>query len=241
MLSVPILVTSVTRMSTTVTNSRSGPGDRIAEVLFGQTKRRVLALLFGRPESAFYLREIARETGSGTGAVQRELAQLVAAGLVRRSRQGQHVYFSADPATPVYAEMRSLLAKTAGIADVLRAGLAELPRKAKILVAFIYGSVAAGQHTSASDVDLMVIGRVELADLLPALRPIQDRLGREVNPTVYRAEELAEPSSFVRRVLDGPKIMLVGTEDDIANLAEKPVAHETPAQPRRGRRPARHR
>jgi len=68
-----------------------------------------------------------------------------------------------------------------------------------------------------------------------------DRLGREVNPTVYRAEELAEPSSFVRRVLDGPKIMLVGTEDGIANLAEKPVAHETPAQPRRGRRPARHR
>jgi len=228
-------------MGTTVTNSRTGPGDRIAEALFGQTKRRVLALLFGRPESAFYLREVARETGSGTGAVQRELAQLVAAGLVRRWRQGQPVYFSADPASPVYDEMRSLLAKTAGIADVLRAGLAELPRKAKILVAFIYGSVAAGQHTSASDVDLMVIGRVELADLLPALRPIQDRLGREVNPTVYRAEELAEPSSFVRRVLDGPKIMLVGTEDDIANLAEKPVAHETPAQPRRGRRPARHR
>ena len=241
MLSVPILVTSVTRMGTAVTNSRTGPGDPIAEALFGQTKRRVLALVFGRPESAFYLREIARETGSGTGAVQRELAQLVAAGLVRRSRQGQHVYFSADPASPVFGEMRSLLAKTAGIADVLRAGLAELPRKAKILVAFIYGSVAAGQHTSASDIDLMVIGRVELADLLPALRPIQDRLGREVNPTVYRAEELAEPSSFVRRVLDGPKIMLVGTEDDIANLAEKPVAHETPAQPRRGRRPARHR
>ena len=241
MSSVPILVTSVTRMGTTVTNSRTGPGDRIAEALFGQTKRRVLALLFGRPESAFYLREIARETGSGTGAVQRELAQLVAAGLVRRSRQGQHVYFSADPASPVYGEMRSLLAKTAGIADVLRTGLAQLPRRAKILVAFIYGSVAAGQHTSASDIDLMVIGRVELADLLPALRPIQERLGREVNPTVYRPEELAEPSSFVRRVLDGPKIMLVGTEDDIANLAEKPVAHKTPAQPRRGRRLARHR
>ena len=228
-------------MGPIVTNLRTGPGDAIAEALFGQTKRRVLALLFGRPENAFYLREIARQTGSGTGAVQRELAQLVAAGLVRRSRQGQHVYFSADPASPVYGEMRSLLAKTAGIADVLRAGLAALPRKAKILVAFIYGSVAAGQHTSASDIDLMVIGRVELADLLPSLRPIEERLGREVNPTIYRPEELAQPSSFVRRVLDGPKIMLVGTEDDIANLAEKPMAHETPAQPRRSRRPAGHR
>ena len=226
-------------MGTIMTRSRTGPGDAIAEALFGQTKRRVLALLFGRPESAFYLREIARETASGTGAVQRELAQLVAAGLVRRSRQGLHVYFSADPASPVYDEMRSLLAKTAGIADVVRAGLAELPRKAKILVAFIYGSVAAGQHTSASDIDLMVIGRVELADLLPALRPIQERLGREVNPTIYRPEELAEPRSFVRRVLDGPKIMLVGTQDDIATLAGKSVAREARPQSRRNRRPAR--
>jgi predicted nucleotidyltransferase len=226
-------------MGTVVTSSSTSPRDGIAEALFGQTKRRVLALLFGRPESAFYLREIARETGSGTGAVQRELAQLVAAGLVRRSREGQHVYFSADPASPVYGEMRSLLAKTAGIADVLRAALTELPKKAKVLVAFIYGSVAAGRHTSASDIDLMVIGRVELADLLPALRPMQERLGREVNPTIYRPEELAEPRSFVRRVLDGPKIMLVGTDDDIGKLAGKPVAHEARPEPRGNRRPAR--
>ena len=163
----------------------------------------------------------------------------IAAGLIRRSRQGQHVYFSSDPASPVYGEMRSLLAKTAGVADVLRAALAQLPSKAKILVAFIYGSVAAGRHTSVSDIDLMVIGRVELADLLPALGPIQERLGREVNPTIYRPEELAAPRSFVRRVLDGPKIMLVGTEDDIAKLAEKPVAHEARPESRGNRRPAR--
>jgi len=123
--------------------------------------------------------------------------------------------------------------------DVLRAALAELSSKAKILVAFIYGSVAAGRHTPASDIDLMVIGRVELADLLPALGPIQERLGREVNPTIYRPEELAAPRSFVRRVLDGPKIMLVGTDDDIAKLAGKPVAHEARPESRGNRRPAR--
>ena len=99
--------------------------------------------------------------------------------------------------------------------------------------------MAAGRHTSASDIDLMVIGRVELSDLLPALGPIQERLGREVNPTIYRPEELAAPRSFVRRVLDGPKIMLVGTEDDIAKLAGKPVAHEARPESRGNRRPAR--
>ena len=228
-------------MGTLVTNSRIAPGDGISKALFGHTKRRVLALLFGRAETAFYLREIARETGSGTGAVQRELAQLVAAGLIRRSRQGQHVYFSADPTSPVYGEIRSLFAKTAGIADMLRSALAALPRKARILVAFIYGSVAAGRHTSASDIDLMVIGRVELADLLPRLGSIQERLGREVNPTIYRPEELATASVFVRRVLEGPKIMLVGSEDDIARLVGQPLAHEARSQSRGSRRPARDR
>jgi predicted nucleotidyltransferase len=230
-------------MGTIVTDSSTAPRDGIAEALFGQTKRRVLSLLFGRPDRSFYLREIARETGSGTGAVQRELAQLVAAGLIRRSREGQHVYFTADPGSPVYDEMRSLIAKTAGIADVLRAALADLPGKAEILIAFIYGSVAAGQHTSASDIDLMIVGRLELADLLPALGPTQERLGREVNPTIYRPEDLAErldqPGSFVRRVLDGPRIMLLGNDDDIAKLAGKPVAHDARPESRGSRRPAR--
>ena len=138
------------------------PTDRIAEALFGKTKRNVLALLFGRPESAFYLREIARETGAGTGAVQRELAVLAQAGLIRRTRQGQHVYFSADPESPVFDEMRSLLAKTAGIADVVRVGLAEFAQRGRIDIAFIHGSVAAGRHTSASDIDLIVVGTLGL-------------------------------------------------------------------------------
>ena len=186
-------------MGTTVNEPRTTSRDRIAEALFGQTKRRVLALLFGRPETAFYLREIARETGSGTGAVQRELAQLVNAGLIRRSRRGQHVYFNADPTSPVFDEMRSLLAKTAGLADVLRTALVGLPNdKARIDAAFVYGSVAAGRQTSASDIDLMIIGHVKLADLIPTLRPIEDRLGREINPTVYPPEELLRQSDSRR-------------------------------------------
>ena len=127
-------------MGTTVNEPRTTSRDRIAEALFGQTKRRVLALLFCRPETAFYLREIVRETGSGTGAVQRELAQLVDAGLIRRSQRGQHVYFNADPTSPVFDEMRSLLAKTAGLADVLRTALVGLPNdKARIDAAFVTG------------------------------------------------------------------------------------------------------
>jgi len=202
--------------------------DRIADALFGRTKRSVLALLFGRPGESFYLRQIARETGAGTGAVQRELAQLTEAGLVRRVPQGRQVYFSADPASPVFDELRSLLAKTAGIADVLRAALVPLAQHHRLMAAFIYGSVAEGRHSSASDVDLLIIGDVQLSDLLPALGPAQEQLGREINPTVYSPDEFRQKLNarrhFIRRVLDRPRIMLIGTNHDLEELARESLA-----------------
>src|SRR5436853_6467957 len=95
------------------------PPERIAAALFGKTRRCVLALLFGRPDESFYLREVARVASTGLGAAQRELKHLSEAGLIVRSPRGQHVYYRANPACPVFAEIRLLLVKTAGLADVL--------------------------------------------------------------------------------------------------------------------------
>lgn len=202
--------------------------DRVADVLFGKTRRGVLALLFGRPEESFYLREIARRTEGGIGAVQRELAQLVSADLVCREPRGNQVWFRANPLSPVYDELRSLMAKTAGIADVLRSGLADLAAGSRIEIAFVYGSVASGTQSAGSDVDLMVIGDVALAELLPALTPLQERLGREITPTTYRSADFrsayARREHFVRRVLEGPKIMIVGTADELTRVVGEPVA-----------------
>ena len=57
------------------------------------------------------------------GAVQRELSVLTSAGLIRREVRGRQVYFTANPDAPVYPELRGLLEKTAGLADLLRAAL----------------------------------------------------------------------------------------------------------------------
>jgi predicted nucleotidyltransferase len=212
----------VTKEGTIVPNPGARP-DGIADALFGRTKRSVLGLLFGRPNEWFYLREIVRLTGSGTGAIQRELAHLTKAGLIRREVRGRQVYFAANPESPVYPELRGLLAKTAGVADVLRAALRPLVDKKIITLAFIYGSVASGKHGPKSDVDLMIIGDVTLSELIPLLREAQDELGREVNPTVYGRREfqtsLRKRTHFIRSVLGGPKLMLVGTPDELARLA----------------------
>ena len=135
--------------------------------LFGRARRAILALLFGRAGEAFYLRQIADLTGLAVGSVQRELANLVRAGLVVRAAKGHQVYFRADERSPIYPELVGLVTKTAGVAGVIRDALAPFARKKMITVAFIYGSMAAGEQQPSSDVDLMIIGDIELKERGP--------------------------------------------------------------------------
>jgi DNA-binding transcriptional ArsR family regulator len=114
-----------------------------AALLFGGTRRRVLGWLLGHPDQAYYLRQLVRQTGTAVGAVQRELELLTAAGLVRRTAQGRQVYFQANRESPIFPELRGLFAKTAGLIDRLREGLASLGDRVQI--AFVFGSAARGE------------------------------------------------------------------------------------------------
>jgi predicted nucleotidyltransferase len=200
----------------------ASPSDSIAQLLFGKTRRAVLSLLFGHADEAFYLRQIIRVSGTGQGTVQREMEKLAAAGLVRRRVHGRQVYFQANPACPVFAELKNLIAKTVGAADYLRAAL--VPLAERIRAAFIYGSVARGDERRSSDVDVIVVGEVSFVEVVAALGPSQERLGREVNPTVYREAEfrarLKAGQHFVTSVMKQQKIFLVGDEYDLRRLGQ---------------------
>jgi predicted nucleotidyltransferase len=191
----------------------------IADALFTKGQQRVLAVLFGTPSRSYYANEIIAMAGTGTGAVQRELARLEGAGLVTVKHVGKQKHYQANTDAPVFAELRALVLKTSGLADVLRAALA--PVSASIQAAFVYGSVAKHEDSATSDVDLMVITeRLTYADLFAALEDASNRLGRAVNPTVYAPSELArrvqQGNAFMKRVLSQPKIWVVGTERDLA-------------------------
>lgn len=197
-------------------------GDRAATLLFPAVRREILVLLLGRPDERFYLREILRTVGAGSGAVQRELKQLVDAGLVHREEEGHHVYFSADRNAAIFPELQSIIVKTAGAAGVLRAGLTPF-LGGGIELALIHGSVASGKQTARSDVDLLVVGEVTLAELLPALRAAEARLGREVNSSVYPVREfrdkLKRGAPFLRSILAGPKLFVTGDQRDLDRVA----------------------
>jgi predicted nucleotidyltransferase len=209
-------------------------GTSIGAALFGTTRQAVLQLLFGHIGQRFYQRQIIRTLALGSGAVQRELGQLAACGIVARTVEGRQTYFQADTNCPVFEELRGLVRKTFGAAQVLRDALMCLGPEVRL--AFIYGSVAGGTETAGSDVDLMVIGdRPSLAGVVDALAEAQKELAREVNPTVYQAEEfcrkLSQGQHFLARVVSGPKIFVIGDENELAGLARVRMAQGPSDQP----------
>ena len=140
----------------------------MADALFPRVRQRVLGILYGNPDRSFFAREIMALAQSGAGAVQRELADLAAAGLLKVSTQGNQKHYQANEAAPVYAELRGLVLKTFGLTDVLRNALA--PVAARIEAAFVFGSVAKGEDTAASDIDVMIAGDGAKAALEAAAR-----------------------------------------------------------------------
>jgi predicted nucleotidyltransferase len=187
----------------------------ISDALFPLVRQRVLALFFGQAERSFYANEVIALVQSGSGAVQRELAALSEAGLLTVSRVGNQRHYQANSACPVYAELRGLVLKTSGLADVLRTAL--LPIAAQISGAFVYGSVAKQTAGSGSDVDVLIVSEtLAYAEVFGALEGAAARLARPVNPTLYSAAELQQrvmrDQSFIKRVLEQPRIWLLGSE-----------------------------
>ena len=191
----------------------------LADALFSTTQQRVLGLLFGQPERSFYATELIGLAGAGSGAVQRELARLEESGLVTVRRLGTQKHYQADPESPLFGELVGIARKTIGLAEPIRRALE--PLAGRIAAAFVFGSVAKRQDSARSDIDLMVVSdKITYAEVFAALEGMNSLLGRNVNPTVYSRKELAkrirDGNAFVKRVLQQPKIWIIGSEDALA-------------------------
>ena len=220
-------------MSTTSANKL--PARDASAVLFGRTRRRVLAWLLGHPDERFYLRQIVRKSGAAQGAVQRELQTLAGAEILQRTVEGRHVYFQANRASPIFPELHALLLKTAGIVGAVREALA--PLRDDIRTAFVFGSAARGELRSDSDVDVLVVGDASFTAVAGALTTAQRRLGRDVNPTVYPPREFRKKirtgHHFLTAVLQEPRLFVVGGPDELAGLVAGRVAPRPQDKPKR--------
>jgi predicted nucleotidyltransferase len=189
----------------------------LADALFTPVQQRVLGLLFGQPDRRFQSGEFIRLAASGTGAVHRLLTRLADAQLVSVERVGNQKYYQANQASPVFAELHGLIAKTSGLAAPLRAALAPLADRMR--AAFVYGSIAKGTDTAASDIDLMVIADgLDYADVYAALQPVEAQLGRTVNPNVMTLAQWQRKRAergFVARLASEPRLFVIGSDDEL--------------------------
>lgn len=185
----------------------------ISKALFSDSQSRVFRWVFGQPERGYHLNELRRLTGLGSASLQRELGKLATAGLVRSEKVGNLRRFQANTESPVYEELAALTRKTLGAQPLLQEALA--PMKEKLDLAFVYGSIAKGTDTAKSDVDVMVVGDdLRLSDILKLLLPVEEQLGRKINPTLCTPAEYkrrrTQKDSFLNRVLAQPVIPLIG-------------------------------
>jgi predicted nucleotidyltransferase len=191
----------------------------LLSLLFPQVRAEVLRLLFADNSRQLHLRELVRQSGLTLGTLQTEIDKLLAAGLILDRRDGNRRYFRANASHPLFADLHSLVLKTAGLCEVLADALNGLD---SIRVALVFGSVAAGTAKADSDVDLLVIGDLGLRSLAPRLRPAAERLGREINPIVMSPAEFARERSTKPLLVDllaKPKLFIKGDERELERLA----------------------
>ena len=191
--------------------------ENLSTALFGKTRRTLLGLFFSHPDESFYLRQITRITGAGQGATQRELKRLTGAGIITRIGRGHQIRYQVNRDCPIFSELINLMAKTAGLADVLRDALA--PLKNQVDIAFIYGSQASGTAGNSSDVDLFVVGSIDELELHSAISQAEEHLARSVNYILLNRRELKqrlkEKGGFIDRVFKRQKIFVVGGPADV--------------------------
>jgi predicted nucleotidyltransferase len=195
----------------------------LLDSLLPSVRQGVLAATLTQPEKWWYLSELAQFLHTRPSSLQRELRSLEQSGILQQRKDGRRTYFKAETRSPIFRELRSIFEKTLGLVPTL--GQALRPFENKITCAFVYGSVARGEERATSDVDLMVIGNVGLAQLSPVLRKAEKRLGREVNVTNYSLDEfqkkVAEGDHFLATVLKGDLQFVKGEQGDLDAVVGK--------------------
>ena len=191
-------------------------------VLFPGTKRKILALFFLNPDQEYYFSEVVRLTGTRQGVIQRELKNLADAGILNTEKRGRQKFYAVNRKHPIFRDLRNIIFKTFGVIDQIREALEPMAKKTKF--AFVYGSFAKGEEIAGSDIDLFVIGKAPLDEIVSALTKVENAIGREINPTLFSEIEFkkkySQKNHFLRSIAKTEKEFIIGTEDEFRRLAE---------------------
>lgn len=189
--------------------------DTLSEILSSRSRAAIFKLLFSGSEKELHVREIQRRSKLNDSTLRQELKKLVRLDLVKGRKDSNRIYYRANRDSPLYPEILNLVIKTTGIVQVLR----ESMKDQRVSVAFVFGSIAVGEESAGSDVDILVIGEIGFRDLSEVLSGCSEEIGREINPHVMTSDEyrkrVRSGEHFISHVLKSPKIFIVGTDHDL--------------------------
>ena len=207
------------------------------DALFPAVRQEVLAATLMHPERWWYLSDLAAQLGRSPSSLQREVVRLADAGILETRQEANRTYYRPNADCPLLPELTGLVAKTVGVADLLRRALAPVAKE--IEWALVYGSLARGEEISESDVDLLVIGDVTLSTLARPLKLAEKKLGRPVNPSVFPRREFAAKlragQHFARSLVAGDKLFLLGDPREFAAAFAIQATAPAPDKPQRTR------
>jgi predicted nucleotidyltransferase len=184
------------------------------EKLFSSRVRtKLLVTFFMSPGIGYNARELALHLGENYSAVWKELVRLEGIGILTSEPRGNSKVYLVNPHCPIEPELRSMILKTEGIGSFIRSGLLNIE---KIKAAFVYGSYASGEADAQSDLDLMIIGAIDLSKFAPVIAELEKDLRRSINYTVFSEEEWKSrrqsDDPFAANVVLAPKVILIGDE-----------------------------
>jgi len=185
-----------------------------------KTRKKIFQLFFSDLTKKYYLRELERILNISVGNIRRELLSLEKARLFKREKVGNQVYYSVNKESPIFEELRKIVSKTIGAGGLIKNVLKKIKG---IKFAFIFGSYAKGKENSLSDIDLMVIGKLNEDELISEILKVEKQLSREVNYHIFSLtdwkKKLKENNSFLKNILSQSKIFLIGNKNDLSKLS----------------------
>ncbi len=192
----------------------------LAKLLSSRVKAEVFRLLFGLTADELHVRELERRSGLSVSTVRQELRRLTGLDLLEVRKDGNRTYYRANAKHPLYIDIRNMVLKTNGLADVLREAL----KNADIQIAFVFGSLASSEEHAHSDIDLMIIGEVGLREVASRLSEAASEVEREINPHVMTQGEFVgrrdAQEHFVSNVLGSPRLFVLGNEHDLESMGQ---------------------
>ncbi|NTF23597.1 nucleotidyltransferase domain-containing protein [Agrobacterium rubi] len=182
----------------------------VIDFMLSERQQRVLSALILHPGRQYGTNELLAIAGSGVGAGRNVIAGLEKSGIVLRAIRGNQVVYSINTGNPIYSELRAICLKTFGMKEVVADALRQFGDR--IQLAFMFGSIVKGTDRPDSDVDLMVVGDVDVFELAEATEKLQAILGREIDLNLHSPEEWKQLASdrVIGAIMKEDKIMVVG-------------------------------